>query len=157
MRFRTSLTPKRGGMKVRIDRAWKKTGYTISRVYINDEYFGCNCLEDTDRGLDESMSTSEILAIKKKGSTAIPTGTYNVVYTYSPRFGKKLPLLESVKGFDGIRIHSGNTAADTEGCLLFGRNTKPGMVLNSKEWTSKVVAKMLTAWNANEKVTIQIG
>lgn len=143
-------------MEVLIDRAWKKDGYTISRLYVNGELFGCNALEDTDRGLNQSMDLDEIKKKKVYGLTAIPCGSYECVYTYSNRFKKMLPLLLNVKGFEGIRIHSGNSAKDTEGCILVGLNLKKGMVLNSREWTNKLVSKMKEAWNRKERVIIVI-
>ena len=144
-------------MEIYIDRKWKKDGYTISRVYINGEYYGCNALEDTDRGLTSLMSVAEIGKKKVYGKTAIPSGTYNVIYTYSTRFKKYLPLLENVKGFTGVRCHSGNSAKDTEGCIMFGKNDKVGWISNSKLWTDKIIAKMQEAWIRKEKVTIKIG
>lgn len=144
-------------MKIRIDRAWKKSGYTISRVYVDGVLFGCNCLEDTDRGLTQSMSVRDICAKKQYGQTAIPSGEYSVAITYSPRFKKNLPLLENVPGFAGIRIHPGNTAKDTEGCLLFGKNDKVGFVSNSKYWTTKIVEKISEAVKNKERVTIKVG
>lgn len=115
----------------------RKEKYRISNLYIDDVYF-CDVLEDTDRGLDQSMSTEEISKKKIKGVTAIPTGTYEVVITYSNRFKKQLPLLLNVKGFSGIRIHSGNTHNDTEGCLLVGINNVVGKVTNSRETFNKL-------------------
>lgn len=143
-------------MLITIDRAWKKDGYTISRLYVNGELFGCNTLEDTDRGLSQDMQLEEIKKKKVYGQTAIPRGSYECVYTYSNRFKKMLPLLKDVPGFDGIRIHSGNSAKDTEGCILVGLNLKKGMVLNSREWTNKLVSKMKEAWNRKERVIIVI-
>lgn len=143
-------------MEVLIDRAWKKDGYTISRLYVNGNLFGCNTLEDTDRGLNQSMELNEIKKKKVYGQTAIPIGSYECVYTYSNRFKKMLPLLLNVKGFEGIRIHSGNSSKDTEGCILVGLNLKKGMVLNSREWTNKLVSKMKEAWNRKERVIIVI-
>ena len=107
-------------MLITIDRAWKKDGYTISRLYVNGELFGCNALEDADRGLRQDMQLEEIKKKKVYGQTAIPRGSYECVYTYSNRFKKMLPLLKDVPGFDGIRIHSGNSAKDTDGCILVG-------------------------------------
>ena len=143
-------------MEVLIDRAWKKDGYTISRLYVNGKLFGCNALEDTDRGLNQKMDLDEIKNKKVYGQTAIPIGSYECVYTYSNRFKKMLPLLLNVKGFEGIRIHSGNSSKDTEGCILVGLNLKKGMVLNSREWTNKLVSKMKEAWNRKERVIIVI-
>ena len=143
-------------MEVLIDRAWKKDGYTISRLYVNGKLFGCNTLEDTDRGLNQKMDLEEIKDKKVYGQTAIPSGSYECAYTYSNRFKKMLPLLLNVKGFEGIRIHSGNSSKDTDGCILVGLNLKKGMVLNSREWTNKLVSKMKEAWNRKERVIIVI-
>lgn len=142
-------------MLITIDRAWKRENYTMSRLFVDGEKF-CNALEDADRGLYQGMCREYVLAKKVKGATAIPRGTYNVIYTYSPRFKRKLPLIENVTGYEGVRIHPGNTAKDTEGCILVGQNLKVGMVLNSREWTEKLIAKMQTAWSKGEKVKLKI-
>ena len=89
------------------------------------------------------MFVSEISKIKIKKETAIPTGTYKVTITYSNRFKKNMPLINDVKGFEGIRIHSGNTDKDTEGCLLVGMNLERGKVLKSQE-TFRKLYKMLS-------------
>ena len=77
-------------------------------------------------------------------------------YTYSARFKKMLPLLLNVKGFEGVRIHSGNSAKDTEGCILCGKNDKVGWVSDSRFWTNKLIQTMKTAWDKKEKVIIKI-
>lgn len=146
---------RRTNMLITIDRAWKRESYTMSRLFVDGEKF-CNALEDTDRGLYHGMSREDVLAKKIKGATAIPRGTYNVIYTYSPRFKRKLPLIENVTGYEGVRIHPGNTAKDTEGCIIVGQNLKAGMVLNSREWTEKLITKMQTAWSKGEKVKLKI-
>ena len=66
-------------MLITIDRAWKKDGYTISRLYVNGELFGCNTLEDTDRGLSQDMQLEEIKKKKVYGQTAIPIGSCECV------------------------------------------------------------------------------
>ena len=125
-----------------LDRKYKLPTYTIGKLYIDGEYF-CDTLEDKDRGLTDGMTVSEISKIKIKKETAIPTGTYKVTITYSNRFKKNMPLINDVKGFEGIRIHSGNTDKDTEGCLLVGMNLERGKVLKSQE-TFRKLYKMLS-------------
>ena len=94
-------------MELRLERKYRCSNYCIDKLYINNEYFS-DALEDPDRGLTDTMSLEKIKKIKIKGNTCIPYGKYNITITYSPRFKKNLPLLNNVKGFDGIRIHSGN-------------------------------------------------
>ena len=129
-------------MILTLDRKYKLPTYTIGKLYIDGEYF-CDTLEDKDRGLTDNMTVSEISKIKIKKETAIPTGTYKVTITYSNRFKKNMPLINDVKGFEGIRIHSGNTDKDTEGCLLVGMNLERGKVLKSQE-TFRKLYKMLS-------------
>lgn len=142
-------------MDLKLERKYRNNNYCIDKLYINGKYFS-DVLEDPDRGLTDSMSLEEIKRIKVKGNTCIPYGTYNITITYSPRFKKNLPLLNNVKGFDGIRIHSGNKPQDTEGCLLPGFNKVKGQVINSKVTTDKLIAQIQQAINKKEKVTITI-
>lgn len=148
-------------MTIRIDRLWKKDTYTISRVYIDNQRLGdgaawCSCLEDVDRGLRKDMPLTELLRRKIYGQTAIPAGTYRVVMSYSPKFGRVMPEILDVPAFSGIRIHAGNTAKDTEGCLLFGVNSEVGKVLNSRYWTSLIEERIWQALHAGESIEIQI-
>jgi hypothetical protein len=78
------------------------------------------------------MSEEEIKELKVYGETAIPSGIYPITLTYSPKYKKNMPLINNVKGYSGIRIHSGNTHKDTEGCLLVGKNKEVGKVLYSR-------------------------
>lgn len=124
-------------MNLTLIRKYKLPTYTIGKLYIDGEYF-CDTLEDKDRGLTDGMTVSEISKIKVKKETAIPTGTYKVTITYSNRFKKNMPLINDVKGFEGIRIHSGNTDKDTEGCILVGFNKIKGNVINSRDTYNKL-------------------
>lgn len=142
-------------MKIRLHRKWLKKGYSIGILYINGTRI-CETLEDTDRGLRESDSLEVIKTRKIPGETAIPIGTYQITWTYSPRFKKMLPLLNGVPGYTGVRIHSGNRAKDTEGCILCGKNTEPGVVTNSRYWTDKVCNMIENATKRKEQVSITI-
>lgn len=143
-------------MRILLQRHALKAGYTIGRMEINGRYF-CDTLEDTDRGLSEEMSEDEIAALKVKGATAIPTGTYRIdMQTRSPRFGRVLPRLVSVKGFAGVLIHSGNTAADTEGCILVGENRERGKVLNSRATLESLLVFLRAAQAEGEEIELTI-
>lgn len=138
-------------MRIELIRIAFKDTYTIGKLYVNGKYFS-DVIEDKDRGLDSSMSESEILKKKVKGQTAIPTGHYVINITYSHKYKRMMPLLLDVKGFSGIRIHSGNTSKDTEGCLIVGKNKKVGMVLESRD-TYKRLFKMM---EGEKEITIDI-
>ena len=142
-------------MEILVKREYKKKDYTIGKMYINGEYF-CDTLEDTDRGLTQIMTLSEIKEVKEYGNTAIPTGRYPIAYTYSARFKKHLPLLLNVPAFEGVRIHSGNTHKDTEGCILLGENKAVGKVLNSRKTMDEFLRILKPAIEACENVWITI-
>ena len=118
-------------------------------MYIDGKYV-CDTLEDTDRGLKQSMPLEEIKKKKIYGKTAIPTGTYKVTMNVvSPRFknrawakpyGGKLPRLLDVPGYEGVLIHPGNSAEDSTACLLVGINSVVGKVMNSQATFKKVMA-----------------
>ena len=139
-------------LNIRIDRIAKKSTYTIGKLYLNGVYF-CDTLEDTDRGLVQGMPLQKIKGLKIKGATAIPKGKYKVTMNVvSPRFSKratyqfcqgKLPRLLNVDGYEGVLIHIGNTAKDTEGCILVGQNKVVGQVINSTVTFKKLYAEML--------------
>lgn len=128
-------------MKLLLRRIAKMEKYTIGKLYIDGKYFS-DTLEDTDRNLTSTMSKDEIAKVKVYGKTAIPTGTYVVdMNTVSPKFGKrswaqpyegKVPRLQDVPGYEGVLIHPGNTADDTSGCILVGRNKVKGQVVESQ-------------------------
>lgn len=152
-------------MEIKVKRKWKKEAYTIGKMYIDDEYV-CDTLEDKDRGLTSNMSVAQICGVKVHGETAIPTGRYLVdMKTVSPRFGGRaqyqfckgrLPRLCNTPGYQGVLIHIGNTAKDTDGCILVGENKAVGQVLNSTATFRKVYAKMKSADERGEQIYITI-
>ena len=103
---------------------------TIGELTINGKFI-CYVLEDKDRGLKQDMDVKEISRLKLYGVTAIPYGTYRVGITMSNRFKKQLPILFNVPGYEGIRIHSGNTAEHSLGCLIVGRKKGVNKVMES--------------------------
>lgn len=139
-------------MNITLNRIAKKSKYTIGKLYIDGEYF-CDTIEDTDRGLTQTMTDAQIKSKKVYGQTAIPTGTYRVIISYSDKFKRQMPLLLNVPGFLGIRIHSGNTEKDTEGCLIVGKNKVVGKVIESKDTYNKLFSILC---EANKKEAIKI-
>ena len=99
----------KGVLELRVERRWAAPTDTIGAMMVNGAFF-CFTLEDRVREP----------GVKVPGQTAIPTGRYELLITPSQRFKEELPLLVNVPGFEGIRIHTGNTDADTEGCILVG-------------------------------------
>lgn len=139
-------------MNITLNRIAKKSKYTIGKLYIDGEYF-CDTIEDTDRGLTQTMTDAQVKSKKVYGQTAIPTGTYRVIISYSNKFKRQMPLLLNVPGFLGIRIHSGNTEKDTEGCLIVGKNKVVGKVIESKDTYNKLFSILC---EANKKEAIKI-
>lgn len=140
-------------MKLTLKRIALRPTYTIGKLYIDDAYF-CDTLEDTVRDTNKSGKFDNGEQ-KIKGKTAIPYGTYEIKWTYSPRFKKYTPQLMNVPSFEGIRIHAGNTSADTEGCLILGENKQVEKVLNSRATINKFYPIIKEACS-NGKVTIEI-
>lgn len=128
-------------MLIEVKRFEFKDTYTIGKMYI-DNIYECYTLEDVVRK-----------GAKVNGQTAIPTGTYNLIINHSNRFNRDLPLLENVPNFTGVRIHSGNTSANTEGCILVGTTwSGKDFIGNSKVAFNKLFEKLKKA----KKVTIKI-
>lgn len=138
-------------MELLLERIARRDTYTIGHLIIDGKRF-CDTCEDTDRGLRQDLPLSVNQAKKRRGITAIPVGRYRVTLDVkSPKYSKKkqydfckgfVPRLINVPAFEGILIHIGNTAADSEGCILVGRNTKVGMVLESTK-TFKALYEVL--------------
>ena len=131
-------------MQLVLQREPSAGGATIGRLTIDGER-ECWTLEDVVR-----------TGPKVPGQTAIPAGTYKVTVSMSPRFGVRLPLLLGVPGFEGVRIHPGNTAADTEGCILVGSDKGKAAILRSRAAFEKLLPKLEAALVRGEAITIEI-
>ena len=151
--------------RLRVERRWKKEGYTIGRLSVDGELW-CNTLEDKDRGLHSGMAVNTIKTMKVPGQTAIPRGQYEITLmatvtfrdrAWAKKYGGLVPVLRKVKGFDGILIHPGNTPADTRGCILPGLNTKVGQVTSSTQCYYRLMDEVfMPAHVAGEAVLIDI-
>ena len=119
-------------MEIKIKRLHRTDLSTIGELSI-DGKFECYTLEDKER------------EIKIKSETAIPKGTYLVGITLSNRFKRLLPILVNVPNFEGVRIHSGNSNHDTEGCILVGTTRSTDFIGNSRVAFDKLFKKMQLA------------
>ena len=104
-------------MNLRLFRDVCEEHYTLGVLSLDGQRIGWTC-EDTDMHLEDDLE--HVADNKIYGKTAIPRGRYRVVMSYSPRFKRRLPELLDVPGFSNIRIHGGNDADDTLGCVLLG-------------------------------------
>ncbi len=138
---RSSGTEKTFGMKLELRRTDLLTGCTLGELFINGR-FECYTLEDKVRDN----------GVKVYGSTAIPKGTYDLSVTFSNRFQKQLPLLHDVPGFEGVRIHTGNTNQDTEGCILVGRVKRQTSIEESRLAFSHLLPQLESA----DSITLRI-
>ena len=138
-----------------LERLFCKSTYTIGVLSIGDRLF-CNTLEDPVRDLNKDGDLEDYGELKIWGETAIPYGRYNVIVSYSPKFKRDLPLILDVKHFIGIRIHRGNTAKDTAGCVLVGINNIKGKLSNSTYYEKKLTAMLKAYQTAGEKIYINI-
>jgi hypothetical protein len=136
-------------MELKVVRSLRNETSTLGKMYLNDEFYAYTC-EDKVRDLNGDRSK------KVQDQTAIDTGRYEVVLSYSNHFQKYLPLLLSVPCFDGIRIHGGNTAADSSGCILIGANTdSKNCISNCASKVNNLVATLKEV-EKKEKIWIEI-
>lgn len=132
-------------MKIEVIRVMTAHDATIGKMYI-DGIDTCYTLEDIIRPEGE----------KVYGKTAIPAGRYRVDVTPSTRFKRDLPVLLDVPNFTGVRIHSGNSAEDTSGCVLVGLEQKGATLLRSREAMDIVFPQIRDAVQRGEEVWIEI-
>lgn len=131
-------------MKLRLERTERTPAYTLGRLFV-DGVFECWVLEDPARD-----------GPKVYGSTAIPEGVYPILLTFSNRFQKIMPLIADVPGFEGVRIHPGNTVEDTDGCLLVGQDRAGPTVLHSRLAYKALYPKLQAAQERQEPIEIEV-
>lgn len=139
-------------MKLLLERIQLDADVTIGALSADGDFLAWTC-EDTVRGNGDPATVDQW---KVKGQSAIPFGTYKVDVTMSARFGKLLPILLDVPGFEGIRIHPGNTAADTDGCILPGRMRLAKSVGQSQLAFADVFDRICEARRHGEPVSIEV-
>jgi len=138
-------------MLLELKREPSANGCTHGSLFLDGE-FQCFTLEDVVREVPQLA----VADWKIPGETAIPSGTYNLTITPSTRFHTLLPLLVDVPGFAGVRIHCGNFASDTEGCILVGTRCTPTAVLGSRIAFNALFPKIQAALVRNDPVQIRI-
>ncbi len=132
-------------MELRLVRDVCNPGCTLGQLYV-DGQLECYTVEDVVRRDGKKVF----------GSTAIPAGRYKVIVAPSAHFKRDLPLLLDVPNFEGIRIHPGNTAADTEGCILPGRQRTANGVQESRVAFDALFAKLKAALAQDGEVWIEV-
>ena len=155
-------------MELTLKRIALRSEYTIGKLYVDGEYV-CDTIEDTVRDLDKDgkFANGEV---KIPGKTAIPYGRYEITmkvkspkysnfskYSWAKKYDGYLPRLLNVPHFDGVLIHVGNSALDSEACVLVGENKVVGKVINSVNTFRRLMDDYLVpAKKRNEKISITI-
>jgi hypothetical protein len=144
-------------VEILVKRNPSKQGATIGRMSV-DGVEECYTLEDEVREPETSYTKTPawVLGWKIPNITAIPRGRYQVTITHSPHFGCDLPLLSNVPGYTAVRIHWGNKAADTDGCLLVGQTTEGNLIYKSKAAFEVLFPKIQAALAANVPVYVTV-
>lgn len=130
-------------MNIEVIRTTHTPKCTIGKMYI-DSVDTCYTLEDVVR--EE----------KVYGETAIPLGRYRVDVTFSNRFQCDMPLLVAVPNFTGVRIHAGNRAEDTHGCILVGTGVNGDSLTESRAAYERVFPRIQSALRDGEEVWIEV-
>lgn len=142
-------------MELKLEIIKRAKGYRAGKLFIEGKFFGYT-IEDEDRGLNQKMTKEMIASIKKYGITAIPTGRYEVAFTFSNRFQRSMMQLLNVPGYEGIRIHVANTAKDVEGCIgVAYEDSSDGFAGNSRK-AIKDLEAFLRPIAKKEKIFITI-
>lgn len=138
-------------MQLRLIRDELATEWTLGKFYVDGNYYGETC-EDTVR----EIPGVPVSQWKQPKVTAIPAGEYEVVLRYSPKYKRITPHLKDVDGFEWVLIHSGNSAKDTDGCILLGRNRIKGGVQDCATINQQLVLLLQVAEAKGEKSFISV-
>lgn len=139
-------------MKLLLQRQEPHLTCTLGALFVDGD-FECFTLEDVVR----EIRGVPVENWKIAGKTAIPAGVYRVGVTFSNRFQRMMPILHDVPGFEGVRIHTGNTDEDTEGCILVGTALAQGeMITHSRDAYLALYPKIVDALGNGDDVTIEI-
>jgi hypothetical protein len=145
-------------MELILIRKYFNEDYTIGKLSADGKYL-CDTLEAKVRELEDINHDGDFDDSgegKVYGKTAIPCGRYRVLFTYSLKLKRSLPILQDVYGFTGIRIHKGRLPEHTEGCIILGENKLKGQVLNSAYWETTISNLVRDSINKGDKVFITI-
>ena len=127
-------------MKIVVERFMFDKNYTMSRVYVDDKFY-CFGLEPYDASITKETPVEDIKSLKTKyGKIAVPLGEYELVYNWSNKYQKMLPLVMDTPGFAGVRLHAGNKIDDTRACLLLGKFYMNGVISDSRATMNKFIA-----------------
>lgn len=126
-------------MKLTLQRDDLQASRTFGRVLAEDGHRLCYVLEDAVR----EVPGRPVAEWKIHGKTAIPAGEYKITLENSPRFGPNTLTVHDVPGFTGVRIHAGNTEADTEGCPLLGMEVTPTGIMGGTSRPAVALVKEL--------------
>ena len=141
-------------MKLTLKRTDFTDKSTIGELSVNGKFF-CYTIEDKDRNLRSDMDIKDIVRLKHYGITAIPYGLYRVQLTMSNRFKRMLPILFNVKGYEGVRLHRGNTAEDSLGCPILGMQKGVNAVYQSTI-AEVALVKLMDELPMDEEITLEI-
>lgn len=155
-------------MELTLKRIALRSEYTIGKLYVDGGHV-CDTIEDAVRDLDKDgkFANGEV---KIPGKTAIPYGRYEITmkvkspkysnfskYSWAKKYDGYLPRLLNVPHFDGVLIHVGNSALDSEGCIIVGENKVVGKVINSVNTFRRLMDEYLVpAKKRNENIVITI-
>jgi hypothetical protein len=135
-------------MKLVLNRDVIGDTFTLGSLTVDDQRIGFTC-EDKDRHLENGGE-------KVYGETAIPRGRYKVIISFSQRFKKPMPEILNVPGFEGIRIHGGNTDADTLGCILLGAQRTSNGVANCAAVNNSLISMLEKAEDIGDEVWLTV-